>query len=146
MEKGHCQCQEISYSFQREDVISAHHCHCRDCQRSTGSGKATIIYVPKKHLTIEGELKYFESKGSMGMHIKRGFCHNCGSGILSYAKELPMILFVKAGTLIDSSWVEIKSSYFSDSAQAWNKVDDDIKSFKGNPDIISNIKSVIKAL
>lgn len=102
MEKGHCQCHEISYSFAREHVISAHHCHCKDCQRSTGSGKATIIYVPKKHLTIEGELKYFESKGSMGMHIKRGFCQNCGSGILSYAKELPMILFLKAGTLIDS--------------------------------------------
>ena len=57
MEKGHCQCQEISYSFARENVISAHHCHCKDCQRSTGSGKATIIYVPKKHLTIQGELK-----------------------------------------------------------------------------------------
>jgi hypothetical protein len=57
-----------------------------------------------------------------------------------------MILFIKAGTLIDSSWVEVKSSYFSDSAQVWDKVEDDIKSFKGNPDIISNIKSVIKAL
>jgi len=146
METGHCQCKKISYSFPREKVISAHHCHCKDCQRSTGSGKATIIYVPKKSITIEGELKYFESKGSSGMHIRRGFCANCGSGVLSYAKEIPLMLFVKAGTLVDSSWVEVESSYFSDSAHAWNKVDENIKSFKRNPDLLSNIKSVIKAI
>ncbi|HJN00480.1 MAG TPA: GFA family protein, partial [Gammaproteobacteria bacterium] len=64
----------MSYSFIQEKVISAHHCHCKDCQRATGSGKATILFLAKKNLTIEGELKYFESKGSSGSHIKRGFC------------------------------------------------------------------------
>ena len=80
------------------------------------------------------------------MHIRRGFCANCGSGVLSYAKEIPLMLFVKAGTLVDSSWVEVESSYFSESAHAWNKVDENIKSFKRNPDLLSNIKSVIKAI
>ena len=142
---GRCQCGIISYSFPKEKVISAHHCHCKDCQRTTGSGKATILFLPKKYLDLEGEPKYFESKGSSGSHIRRGFCENCGSGILSYAKELSHIVYIKAGTLDDSSWVEIDSNFFTDSAHNWNKPDESIKSFKGNPNIISNIKTLLKS-
>ena len=47
--KGQCQCGAISYSFDISKILSAHHCHCKDCQRSTGSGKATILFIPKKY-------------------------------------------------------------------------------------------------
>ena len=73
-ESGRCQCGEIKYSFERDKIISGHHCHCKDCQRATGSGKATILVISKKNLTINGEPKYFESVGNQGMHINRGFC------------------------------------------------------------------------
>ena len=43
---GSCLCGRLSYSFDRDHVISAHHCHCTDCRKMTGSGKATIIMVP----------------------------------------------------------------------------------------------------
>ena len=52
IESGKCQCGDISYSFDRDNLISTHHCHCSDCQRSTGSGKATILFVAKKHIEI----------------------------------------------------------------------------------------------
>ena len=146
METGSCQCKKITYSFERDKVISTHNCHCKDCQKSTGSGKATLLYIAKKNLSVSGELKFFETKGSLGLNIKRGFCENCGSGVLSYAKELPMLRFLKAGTLHDSSWVKVDSNFFSESAHEWNKVDKEVKSFKGNPDMISNIKAVLKAL
>jgi len=143
---GRCQCGEISYSFLKEKVISVHHCHCKDCQRTTGSGKATILFLARKNLTIEGELKYFESKGSSGSHIKRGFCQNCGSGVMSYSKELSHIVYIKVGTLDDSSWVKVDSNFFIDSAHDWNKPDESIKGFKGNPNILSNIKTLLKSL
>ena len=57
-----------------------------------------------------------------------------------------MLRFLKAGTLNDSSWVKVDSNFFSESAHDWNKVDKEVKSFKGNPDMISNIKAVLKAL
>jgi hypothetical protein len=144
-ESGKCQCGEISYSFNRNKVISAHHCHCKDCQRSTGSGKATILFIAKKHIDMIGTLKYYEVKGSSGSHIKRGFCENCGSGILSYSKEIPHINYIKAGTLDDSSWVNVDSNFFVDSSYDWNKPDESIKSFKGNPSLTSNIKTLFKS-
>ena len=144
-ESGKCQCGEISYSFKRNKVISAHHCHCKDCQRSTGSGKATILFIAKKHIDMNGTPKFYEVKGSSGLHIKRGFCKNCGSGILSYSKEIPHINYIKAGTLNDSSWIDIDSNFFVDSAHDWNKADESIKSFKGNPSLASNIKTAFKS-
>jgi hypothetical protein len=42
---GGCLCGNIKYEFDSSKVISAHHCHCKDCQKSTGSGKATILMI-----------------------------------------------------------------------------------------------------
>ena len=99
----------------------------------------------KKYIELKGNLKFYELKGSSGSHIQRGFCENCGSGILSYAKEIPHINFIKAGTLDDSSWVKADSNFFIDSAHDWNKPDNTIKSFNKNPSMISNIKTLIKS-
>ena len=145
VQKGRCQCGDISYSFQRDKIISSHHCHCKDCQRATGSGKATIIFIAKKHVNLIGEPKYYESKGTSGSHVRRGFCLNCGSGVLSYTKELPHILFIKAGTLDDSSWVKVDSNFFTKSANDWNKPDESIKSFEKNPGLMSGIKTLLKS-
>tara|TARA_B100001758_G_scaffold235922_1_gene236475 strand:+ start:1173 stop:1622 length:450 start_codon:yes stop_codon:yes gene_type:complete len=142
---GRCQCGEITYSLKKDRVISGHHCHCKDCQRTTGSGKATILFIAKKYVDLNGELKYFESKGSSGSHVRRGFCPNCGSGVLSYSKELPRILFVKAGTLDDSTWVKIDSNFFTKSANAWDSADESIKCFDGNPGLMSGLKMLLKS-
>ena len=142
---GRCQCGEITYSLKKDRVISGHLCHCKDCQRTTGSGKATILFIAKKYVDLNGEVKYFESKGSSGSHVRRGFCPNCGSGVLSYSKELPRILFVKAGTLDDSTWVKIDSNFFTKSANAWDSADESIKCFDGNPGLMSGLKMLLKS-
>ena len=80
------------------------------------------------------------------MTIRRGFCENCGSGVLSYAKELPLLKFVKAGTLEDSSWVKVDSVFFTKSANQWDMPADDVKCYEANPNMLGNLKSVIKAL
>ena len=126
-------------------MISGHHCHCKDCQRTTGSGKATILFIARKYVDIKGDLKYFESKGSSGSHVRRGFCDNCGSGVLSYAKEISHIVYVKAGTLDDSSWVKIDSNFFTKSSNDWNKPDESVKCFEGNPGIMSGLKPLLKS-
>lgn len=134
VQTGGCLCGAISYSFPLESVISAHHCHCKDCQRSTGSGKATIVFIPSDDLTLKGEPRTYTVVGSEGSHVTRGFCGDCGSPVLSYVAEQPTLKFIKAGSLDDSRWVEISSSYWHTSAEAWSPVDASLPSFKGNPE------------
>ena len=130
---GKCLCGNFSYHFDRDHVVSSHHCHCKDCQTMTGSGKATIIMVPTAGLESEGELKTYTVTGTDGSHVTRGFCPNCGSQVISYVEEMPDIRFVKAGSLSDSSWVKIDSSFWSCSAEPWSPVADDCPAFEKNP-------------
>jgi len=130
---GGCLCERYRYEFDRDQAISAHHCHCSDCRKMTGSGKATIIMVPTAALQVQGELKTYTVTGTDGSHVTRGFCPNCGSGVISYVEELPDIRFVKAGTLEDSSWVTIDSSFWSSTAEPWSQVDTHCVAFERNP-------------
>jgi hypothetical protein len=49
--KGGCLCGAVRYTTTAEPVGSGV-CHCRDCQRFTGSAFGALVYVPKETLTI----------------------------------------------------------------------------------------------
>ena len=65
IKKGGCLCGKIEYEFDSSKVISAHHCHCKDCQKSTGSGKATILLIPEEDLSLSGNLKFYTVTGPL---------------------------------------------------------------------------------
>ncbi len=131
--KGGCLCGRIRYEFDQSLVLSVGHCHCTDCQKATGSGKATIIFLPTDAIRLHGPYKTYTVVGSDGGHVTRGFCSHCGSPIISYTEEDAGTRFIKAGSLDDPSWVVVGSSYWSASAQAWSPVDPELPSFSGNP-------------
>ena len=133
-ESGGCLCGAIKYEFDKSNLISAHHCHCIDCQKSTGSGKSTILLLPAQAILMDGELKFYTSTTSSGRNMSRGFCEECGSPVLSFIKEMQEVNFLKAGSLDDSSWLKIDSNFYSSSAHSWSPIDDDILSFTHNPD------------
>ena len=130
---GRCLCGDFTYQFDRETVISAHHCHCKDCQKMTGSGKATIVLVPTEALQSSGELNTFTVTGTDGAHVTRGFCPRCGSQVISWLEEMPTTRFIKAGTLDDSSWVSIDSTFWGSSAEPWSPADTSATVFDKNP-------------
>ena len=131
---GGCLCGKVSYLFDRDQVISAHHCHCVDCKKSTGSGKATILLIPDSSLKVKGNLKFFTVTGSAGSNGSRGFCEECGSPLISFVEENPDIKFIKAGSIDDSSWVTANSNFWSSTASPWSPADEKIHNFTHNPD------------
>ena len=115
--------------------MSAIHCHCLDCQKSTGSGKATIVAIPEKNLEIRGALKYYSVVGTDGATIERGFCENCGSPIISAAigpAEWEGIKFIKAGSLDDSSWISVETNIWKSTARHWDEVREELTTFEQN--------------
>lgn len=133
-ETGGCLCGNIRYEFKRKDVVSAGHCHCKDCQRITGSGKATIVFIRTNDLKINNEdYKVFSVIGDDGTNVNRGFCPNCGSPIISFVTEQPQLRFIKAGSLDNSDWLKIESSFWSVSACKWDPINDSLPSYPKNP-------------
>ena len=133
IETGGCLCGNIKYKFKREDVVSAGHCHCKDCQRITGSGKATIVFIRTNDLKINEDYKVFSVTGYDGTNVHRGFCPNCGSPIISFVTEQPNLRFIKAGSLDNSDWLKIESSFWSVSSCKWDPVNESLPSYPRNP-------------
>ena len=118
---GRCLCGEVTYSVEAEPVVQAA-CHCTDCQRQTGNPFSVIVGVPSEAFEVEGStLASFATTGTdHGGETERSFCSACGSPIFSNAAVMPELIFIKAGSLDDASWLEPAVEAWTSSAQPWS--------------------------
>jgi hypothetical protein len=117
---GRCLCGNVSYTLEAEPFAQAL-CFCRDCQRQTGTAFSVVIGVPRSAFNVEGDtLASIDTTGEMhGTPTHRNFCSACGSPIFSVVDAQPDVVFVKAGTLDDASWLEPNVEVFTRSALPW---------------------------
>ena len=115
---GGCLCGAVSYSAHAEPALVAV-CHCKNCQRQTGTAASVIVGLPAASLEVRGALKTFRDTGDSGKDVYRRFCPECGSPILTEVEVMPGLAFLKAGTLNEMSWLEPTMEIYCDSAQAW---------------------------
>lgn len=123
---GGCLCGAIRYESRAAPLFSIN-CHCRDCQRATGTAYAPVLAVPRDALTItQGEPTYYTSQSDSGETVSRGFCPECGSGIFSKLSANPGIVGLKAASLDDPSWFRPSVDIYTDSAQPWDVMNPDL--------------------
>lgn len=118
---GRCLCGAISYSTDEEPLFAGN-CHCKDCQRSSGSAFIPAMLFQEKSVTVRGEAKYFESASDNGSIHRRGFCPNCGSQLFAQFSTMPGILGIKAGTLDNPSDYVPKLDFYVASAAPWDSM------------------------
>ena len=112
---GGCLCGKVRFSAD-VDPMFAGICHCRNCQKETGSAFAIVVAVPQAALTVQGDLKTYEDKGDSGKPMYRRFCPECGSTVVDEAAAMPGVLMIQAGTLDDPSWLKPNMQIYCDSA------------------------------
>jgi hypothetical protein len=118
---GHCLCGNVTYSADAEPVAQAL-CHCTSCQRQTGTAFSIVIGVPAAVFIVEGDtLASFPTTGEVhGTTTLRHFCSNCGSPIYSSVAAMPEVVYIKAGTLDDASWLTPNAEVWTRSALPWS--------------------------
>jgi hypothetical protein len=119
---GGCACGAIRYECDADPIIMMN-CHCRDCQKASGSGYAAIVMVPKAAIQIRGEQRYHKVIGQSGKATERGFCPNCGSPLTVTSARRPDALGLQAGSLDDPSTYQPILDVFTSSSQPWDKMD-----------------------
>lgn len=118
--EGGCLCGAVRFRLDRGGVVGSSHCHCRDCQRATGSAFATFCFVPDAAFDLQqGKPRSFTVTGTSGGEVTRSFCGDCGSQLYSVVAAMPGFFFVKAGALDDASWMVPSADYWGSSAQPW---------------------------
>ncbi len=115
---GACLCGQVRYESPAEPEMTAI-CHCPDCQRQTGTSFSIVVGFPRAHFDVRGEAAQYTTTGESGALVHRYFCANCGSPLYTLPDALPDIVFIKAGTLDDASWLEPQAEFFCDTAQPW---------------------------
>ena len=129
--KGSCRCGKVSYSTSAEPVFVGV-CHCRSCQKSTGSAYATVVAVPTDSLTFTGSTTRFDDAGDSGQATHREFCPSCGSTVKQSADVMAGITMLPAGSLDDPAAVKPAMQIYCDSALTWSTIPD-LQSFPKMP-------------
>jgi hypothetical protein len=129
---GGCLCGAVRYTAEA-DPTSATVCHCRDCQKFTGSAFAALVLAPKESVRVEGTLKTFSSIGGSGKPILRHFCPECGSSIAEEPGTRPGMLILTVGTFDEPNAARPAREIFRDDALPWVEVHGDIPRFAKRP-------------
>ena len=114
---GDCACGAVRFAFQDDTLLSVN-CHCRDCQRATGSADAAILitWISSFEFT-QGELKIFEMVSSAGETMRRGFRADCGSLLTIMEPHRPKLVLIHAASLDNPSYIKPFMDIFTSSAQ-----------------------------
>lgn len=119
---GRCLCGQVTYECVGEPEFTGN-CHCRDCQKATGSAYTPELFFKETAVKLSGELKAYERQGDTGKSVWRNFCPHCGTWVCSRIEILPGIMGVLAGTLDDTSRFQPQMDIYTDSAACWDVMD-----------------------
>ena len=116
--EGQCACGEIRYRATAQPGFSWI-CHCRDCQRASGSANCSILYVPRDAMEIQGAARYYTVSAESGNQVSRGFCATCGSPMFILADLVPDLQGVWASSLDEPAQFNPVVQVWCASGQPW---------------------------
>jgi hypothetical protein len=129
---GCCLCGRVRYTATGEPAFSGL-CHCRNCQRYTGSAFQTFIAFPAASVSVQGELKTYSHTGDSGQLVDRRFCANYGSGVIDEVDVMPELIGILAGTLDGPDAFKPTMEIYCSRAQPWTQSADERERFLKMP-------------
>jgi hypothetical protein len=100
---GGCACGQVRYRMTSEPMF-VHCCHCRDCQRQTGSAFVLNALIEADRVTrLEGAPEPVPVPTDSGRAHEIFRCPKCRTAVWSDYGRRGVMLFVRVGTLDDPS-------------------------------------------
>lgn len=136
--EGGCACRQVRYRLIGLPMI-VHACHCRWCQRETGTAFAlNAVYEADRveHLADEPDVILTPSLSGKGQHIAR--CRSCHVAVWSnYPQAGPAVRFVRVGTLDEPDRLPPDIHIYTSSKQPWLTLPKDAKAVPEFYDVAS---------
>lgn len=135
--KGSCLCGDVKYRFTAQtsttvwpytssssssNLTCQIRCHCRDCQKVSGSTNTTLVPVPRSSLVFDDESALKQSRSwkhcaSPNVTLTATFCGSCGSAIFKEASTTPGMAIIFMGTIHDDGQLMAKQP----NVEIWTK-------------------------
>ena len=144
---GGCACGALRYEVRGEPIF-VNHCHCRLCQRQTGSvGVLNAFFESDRVAVIQGELtEHIFKAGSGGDHIVCR-CAECGTAVFSYYPRVGRLgTGIRVGSFDDPDAFTPTAVVFTESRMHWAPLPEGIPAFEQyyNPFELLNEASVAR--
>jgi len=117
---GRCTCGHVRYRMHARPLF-VHCCHCRWCQRESGSAFALNAMIETDRVELlEGTTQTVETPSNSGRGQKVVRCPKCKVAVWShYAGAGMAVAFVRVGTLEEPDRVPPDIHIFTASKQPW---------------------------
>ncbi len=118
--EGGCTCRFVRYRMTSRPLI-VHCCHCRWCQRETGSSFALNALIEAERVRLlHGAVEVVDTPSASGKGQKIARCPTCRVAVWSnYAGAGDAVRFVRVGTLDDPDRFPPDVHIFTASRQPW---------------------------
>lgn len=126
---GRCACGAVRYALTAPPLI-VHACHCRDCQRLTGSAFAVNLWIERAFVDAgKARLKAVRLAGGSGRRHDVFSCAACATQLWSRYHVAADALFVRAGTLDEPAAFPPDVHIFTRSKAPWLELPADARAF-----------------
>ncbi len=125
--EGGCLCGAVRFKADGHP-INVRLCHCRSCQKATGSPFFARALFPQTALTVEGETGRFPSSEG----LDRVFCKACGTRLFGWRKN-GTVAGVALAAFDDRNAFAPTEHIWVSEKMAWLKLDDGLPQHPGAP-------------
>jgi hypothetical protein len=127
---GGCACGAVRYRLTSEQLV-VHCCHCRNCQRQTGSAFVINLLIEADRVDVtSGQPEVVEVPRDDGSRQRIYRCPSCRVAVFS-DYGWPELLFVRGGTLDEPAAVAPDVHIYTRSKLPWVRLPDDTPAFEG---------------
>ena len=127
---GGCTCRSVRYRITSEPLI-VHCCHCRWCQRETGTAFALNAMIEADCVQLlQGEVEVIDTPSNSGKGQRISRCPQCRVALWSnYGGAGDVIHFVRVGTLDSPDALPPDVHIYTSTKQTWVQLPAGAKAF-----------------
>lgn len=111
-----CGCMSIECVGEPEKISV---CHCRECQRRTGSVFGIAAFYDLQKVKIAGESTIYTRESDSGFAVIHHFCPSCGSTVCWYPDRKPGKIAVGVGCFADSEFPGPHQQVYEEHQHSW---------------------------
>ena len=116
---GGCACGQVRYRLGSAPMI-VHCCHCKDCQRQTGTAFVLNALIETSEvMQLGGEIHFVAMPTDSGRPHRVARCVSCGTAVWSHYGGRSLDCFVRVGSLDEPSALSPDVHIFTRSKLPW---------------------------
>jgi hypothetical protein len=128
--EGGCACGAVRYRIESAPMV-VHCCHCKDCQRQTGSAFVLNALIETARVTVlQGEVSRSPQPTDSGRPHGIDRCTSCGIAVWSEYSGFTPLRFIRVGTLDDPTALAPDVHIYTRSKVPWVTLPSGVPAFE----------------